>query len=69
MGTSWRTTLFGAGGLIAVVASTLNAIFDGNPATNPDWTAVIAAASVAIGLLFARDNKVTSEAAQAKTPK
>ena len=65
MKASWKTTVFGAGGLLTVVAAALNAIFDGNPATNPDWTSVIAAASACIGLLFARDNNVTSEQANA----
>lgn len=66
--TSWRTSLFGTGGLIAVIASAASALFDGNPATNPDWTSVIAAASACIGLLFSRDHKVSSEQAGIKPP-
>lgn len=66
MSASWRTTLFGVGGIVTVVAAACSALFDGNPATNPDWTGVIGSISVAIGLLFARDNKVTSEQAAAK---
>lgn len=66
MKASWRTTLFGTGGLVAVLAATASALLDGNPATNPDWTLVVAAASTAIGLLFARDDKVSSEQAGAK---
>ena len=65
MTASWRTTLFGAGGLIFVIGGTLTALFDGKPETNPDWTAVVAAVSACIGLLFARDNKVTSAQAGA----
>ena len=65
MSASWRTTLFGAGGLIAVITSACQALFDGNPATNPDWTSVIGVVSVCIGLFFARDNKVSSEQVQA----
>ena len=66
MSKSWRTTLFGASGLIAVVASTLTAMFDGDPTTNPQWGVVSAAVAATIGLLFARDNKVSSESAGAK---
>jgi hypothetical protein len=66
MKTSWRTTVFGAGGLLTVLVSVLNALFDGDPATNPDWSAVITAATASIGLLFARDHKVTSEDAGLK---
>jgi hypothetical protein len=61
MTASWRTTVFGTGGLLFVIGGTLTALFDGKPETNPDWTAVIAALSACVGLLFARDNKVSSE--------
>jgi hypothetical protein len=61
MKASWRTSVFGTGGLIFVLGSALGALLDGNPATNPDWALVFAAAAPCIGLLFARDNKVTSE--------
>lgn len=59
---SWRTSLFGAGGVVAIVGSTLNALFDGNPATTVDWVTVCAGLAPAIGLLFARDANVSSEA-------
>ncbi len=65
MTASWKTSLFGAGGLLVVAASAISALADGNPATNPDWASVAAAASACLGLLFARDNKVTSEQAGA----
>ena len=57
--------MFGAGGLIAVITSACQALFDGNPATNPDWTSVIGVVSICIGLFFARDNKVSTEQVQA----
>jgi len=66
MSASWRTTLFGAGGIVAVVVAAVNALADGNPATNPDWTSVIASISACVGLLFARDNVVSSEQSGAK---
>ena len=66
MKTSWRTTVFGAGGLLALLTTALQAIFDGNPATNPDWVTLVAAALPAIGLLFARDHSVSSEDAGIK---
>lgn len=68
MNASWRTTLFGTGGLIIVVTTALNALFDGNPQTTPDWGAVAGAAAACLGLLFARDNRVTSEQAGANKP-
>jgi len=58
--------VFGVGGLATVILSAVSALLDGNPATNPDWTAVIAGAAACIGLLFARDHKVTSEDAGIK---
>jgi hypothetical protein len=41
-------------------------MFDGDPATNPQWGMLIAAAGPAIASLFARDHSVTSEQAGAK---
>lgn len=65
MGSSWRTTTAGIGAILIAVGSALGAQFDSDPATVADWGAVIAAVIAGIGLLFARDNKVTSEQAQA----
>lgn len=65
---SWKTTVFGAGGIVTIVGSVLNALFDGDPATNVNWVMVMAGLSPAIGLLFARDNNVTSEQAGVKPP-
>lgn len=65
MKASWKTSLFGASGLLIVIAQTLSALFDNDPATVPNWAAVITSASVCIGLLCARDNSVTSEQAGA----
>lgn len=63
---SWKTTLFGAGGLAAVAFTAISALLDGDPTTNPDWNILITASLPAIGLLFSRDNNVTSEQAGAK---
>ena len=66
MKASWRTSVFGAGGLLYLVGMALTALFDGKPETNPDWGALVAAGSACAGLLFARDNNVSSEQARAK---
>jgi peptidoglycan/LPS O-acetylase OafA/YrhL len=63
---SWKTTFFGAGGLVGVWVAVLCAIFDGDPSTAPDYTTAITVSLPALGLLFARDNGVTSEQAGAK---
>jgi hypothetical protein len=63
---SWKTTAAGISAAVAAIASAVSALVDNNPATNPDWAAVIAAVTAGIGLVFARDNKVTSEDAGAK---
>lgn len=66
MKTSWKTTLFGAGGLATVIFNAVSAVLDGDPSTNPDWNLIFAAALPAIGLLFARDDNRTSEDVGAK---
>lgn len=66
MKASWRTT---AAGIVAILVAVLGAatpLLDTDPATNPDWTSVSAAIAGGLGLIFARDNKVTSEEAGAK---
>lgn len=64
--TSPRTTITGVLAIVAALAGAGQALFDGNPATNPDWATVGAAIMAGIGLLTARDNKTTSEQALGK---
>lgn len=64
--TSPRTTVTGILAIVAALAGAGTLLFDGNPATNPDWTAVAAAVMAGIGLITARDNKTTSEQAGVK---
>lgn len=63
---SWRTTIAGIGAILVAVGGAITATFDNDPATIADWTAVVAACIAGFGLVFARDNKVSSEAAGAK---
>ena len=68
---SWKTTAAGVGGLLTAIGSALNQLFDGNPATNPDWNLLLPVILTALIGIFARDNNVTSEqvqAAKAKEP-
>lgn len=63
---SYKTTVAGIGAILVAGGSLLQAIFDGNPATEPDYAALVAAIVAGLGLVFARDNGVTSEEAGAK---
>lgn len=63
---SWRTTVTGIGAILVAVGGAVSATFDNDPATVADWAAVIAACIAGFGLIFARDNKVSSEQAGAK---
>jgi len=63
---SWRTTVAGIGAILVAVGSAVAAYFDNDPLTNADWGAVVAAIIAGVGLLNARDNKVSSEKAGVK---
>lgn len=58
---SWKTTVFGAGGLGTIAWNVASMLLDGNPATNPDWSVVIFSTLSSLGLLFARDNDKSSQ--------
>jgi len=58
---SWKTTLAGFGVLLSALGAALQAQFDGDPATVPDWAVVVTALFAAVGLLVARDNDKSSE--------
>jgi peptidoglycan/LPS O-acetylase OafA/YrhL len=62
---SHKTTLAGIGAILVAGGSLLQALFDGNPSTEPDYAALVAAVMAGLGLIFARDNSVTSEQAGA----
>lgn len=64
---SWKTTVCG---ILGIVVAGINFIampmLDADPATLPNYTAFVAALTAGIGLLFARDNNVSSEQAGVK---
>lgn len=66
---SWKTT---ACGVLTIVCAAITMIavplLDGKPETMPQYEAFGAMLMPALGLLFARDNNVTSEQAGAINP-
>jgi hypothetical protein len=58
---SWETTLTGLGAMLLALGSALQAQFDQDPATIPDWGLVLSLSLAGLGLLRARDNNKTSE--------
>jgi hypothetical protein len=63
---SWRTTALGICSILAAIAAAGKALLDTDPTTNPDWGLLVAAITAGVGLIVARDNRVTSEQAGAK---
>ena len=63
---SWKTTTAAIAAIAAVIGTAINAQFDTDPATVPDWGLTVSVVLAAVIGLFARDNNVTSEAAGAK---
>ena len=63
---SSKTTALGILSILAALCGAAVLMLDSDPATNPDWTTLIAAIAAGVGLIKARDNDVTSEKAGAK---
>lgn len=61
-----RTTLTGIAAILTAGGAALTALSDGDPLTSPDWASLIAACIAGLGLIWARDNNVTSEQAGAR---
>lgn len=59
---SWKTTLAGIIGILITALPTVQNWLQGQPVS---WTPVLGALAAGIGLIFARDNNVTSEQANA----
>ena len=63
---SWKTTVTGIAAILTAVGAALTAVFDADPATNIDIATTVSAVMAGLGLIFARDNGVTSEDVGAK---
>lgn len=63
---SWKTTLSGIMAFITVTWGQLSTLLDSDISTNPDYTIIVSAFIVLIGLFKARDNDVSSEEAGVK---
>jgi|TARA_R110000868_G_scaffold223216_10_gene475090 hypothetical protein len=63
---SWKTSLTGIAAILTAVGAAIMALMDNDPATVIDVAATAAAIMAGVGLIFARDNNVSSEAAGAK---
>lgn len=64
---SYKTTMLGLFGILAAVCHAGQLLLDSDPLTNPDFGAVGTAIAIGLGLIFARDNNVTSEESGATT--
>jgi hypothetical protein len=65
MKSSWKTTLLGVFALLGAICAAGTALLDGNPETAPDFASILSGLT-GLGLIFARDNDVSSEDAGAK---
>lgn len=50
-----KTTIAGIGAILVAVGGALKALFDGDPSTNVDLAATIAAVTAGVGLIAAKD--------------
>ena len=52
-----NTTVAGIGSILVAVGALLTALFDGDPATLPDYATAVAAILAGVGLIMAKDAK------------
>ena len=52
---NWKTTLAGVGTILIAVGGALKSVLDGDPTTNLDIAATIAAVTIGVGLIAAKD--------------
>jgi hypothetical protein len=55
--TNRNTTIAGIGSILVAVGALLTALFDGDPATLPDYATAVAAILAGVGLIMAKDAK------------
>jgi len=61
-GKSWKTTTFSVTSVLTTILTlVVNPLLDNDPNTNPMWAEAIPVIIAGLGLLFARDDKVTSK--------
>jgi len=58
---SWRTTTTGILAIVVAIAGAVKSELDGDITTTADWGAVAAAIIAGVGLIAARDNRVSSQ--------
>ena len=58
---SWRTTATGILAIVVAIAGAVKAELDGDVTTTADWGAVAAAIIAGVGLIAARDNRISSQ--------
>ena len=59
---SWKTSMFGASGLLVLVVNTVSMLMDGDPKTNPDWSVTLPLLFSGVAALFAKDADVSNAA-------
>ena len=52
---NWKTTVAGVCAILTAIASAVTALVDGDPSTNMDIAATIAAVMAGVGLIAAKD--------------
>ena len=52
---NWKTTLAGVGAILIAVGGALKSVFDSDASTNLDIAATIAAVTIGVGLIAAKD--------------
>ena len=66
---SWKTTVFGAGGLVTIAATIASALLDGDPKTVVDWGVTVPMIAACIATMLAKDFNVSGSTPKPEEPK
>lgn len=62
----YKVKIAALGTIVSLIGIAVKQLVDGDPVTNPDWNTLVPSLILSVGVLFSRQNDVSSEQAGIK---